>query len=78
MPRGPQKGQKFYGRQPMRPFVILARSTTGTWRVKQVMSISHEYAKEKYEHRFDYEVMGVALLEGSGHPIKWISNAPTT
>jgi len=72
------KDKVMYGRQPLRSFVILARSDTGTWRVKQVTAASHIKATTKYSRRFEYEIMGVALLEGSGHPIEWSHGAPTT
>ena len=57
-----------------RLWVILARDDGNTWRVREVRAYSHEHAAQKYSNIFDYEVVGVGLLGGSGHPVNWLRN----
>lgn len=57
---------------PYRMFVILARDGD-SWRAREVKAANHDEAVAKYSALFSsYEVMGVALLGGSGHPIRWL------
>lgn len=63
-----------------RSFVVIATDERGNWRVKDVTAVSHVEAERKYKKVFPYQVIGVGLLGGSGHPIKWThygSSLPT-
>jgi hypothetical protein len=57
-----------------RMFVVLARDEHNQWRARQVPALSAADAQKRYEDIFTvYEVVGVANLEGSGHPIEWVN-----
>ncbi len=58
--------------QSPRLWVVIARDVHNTWRVREVRTYNAEMAAAKYNNIFDYEVMGVGLLGGSGHAIQWM------
>ena len=60
---------------PPRLWVILARDDANTWRVREVRAETADQAAVKYNNIFStYEVVGVGLLGGSGHPVGWLRN----
>jgi len=61
-----------HDRHPPRLWAILARDVHNTWRVREVRANSADQAVSKYSNIFDYEVVGVGLLGGSGHPVQWM------
>ncbi len=69
----PEKGRPV-GYQAPRLWVVLARDIKNTWRVREVRAYSPDHAAQKYNNIFDYEVVGVGLLGGSGHPVQWLRN----
>jgi hypothetical protein len=57
-----------------RQYVILARDVNNKWRARQVIAFNADEAQSIYESIFtEYEVVGVANLEGSGHAIEWVN-----
>lgn len=57
-----------------RQYVIIARDSEDKWRARQVIARNAEEAQRIYEKIFtEYEVVGVANLEGSGHAIEWVN-----
>jgi hypothetical protein len=57
-----------------RTFVVLARDENNSWRARRIVARSAAEAQQRYENIFTvYEVVGVANLEGSGHPIEWVN-----
>ncbi len=73
-----QTGEAFriadHDRRPPRLWVILARDVANQWRVREVKANTADQAATKYSNIFDYEVVGVGLLGGSGHPIQWLTD----
>ena len=61
-----------HDKQPPRLWVVIARDVTNIWRVREVKADSAEQAAAKYNNIFQYEVMGVGLLGGSGYQIQWL------
>jgi hypothetical protein len=59
--------------QQNRLFVVLAYGD-GIWRCREVRARDHDDAIDKYSAIFDYEVMGVGLLGGSGHRFHWVAS----
>ncbi len=62
------------GERPPRLWVVLARDVGNLWRVREVRANTADQAVSKYNNIFDYEVMGVGLLGGSGHPVQWMTD----
>jgi len=61
-----------HDKMPPRLWAILARDVHNTWRVREVRANTADQAAAKYNNIFDYEVVGVGLLGGSGHPVQWL------
>ncbi len=61
-----------HDKMPPRLWAILARDVHNTWRVREVRANTAEQAAAKYNNIFNYEVVGVGLLGGSGHAIQWM------
>lgn len=60
------------GTQRIRLWCVLARDVNNTWRGREVRAYTAKHAVSKYRNIFKiYEVVGVVLLGGSGHAIKW-------
>ena len=59
-------------------FMVIAAqdpSDLESWRVKDIKAYTHDDAVNLYnQHNWEYVVVGVALMGGSGHPIHWLNN----
>lgn len=62
------------GQARERMFAVIAASTDGMLRVKDVKAANHTDAVARYNRTFDYHVCWVGLLGGSGHPLEWVGS----
>jgi len=71
---GNHERQADHDKTPPRLWVVIARDLNNMWRVREVRTHTAEQAAAKYNNIFNYEVVGVGLLGGSGHPVQWMTD----